>query len=235
MMFAPGDGTKKWLALATTLVTFVVSLLLWTNWQQGEAGMQFVEDAVWFAPLGIRYTLGVDGISLFLVLLTTFLTPIAVYFSILYVDKRIGPYMALMLLLETAMIGVFLALDLVLFFVFFEAKMCIRDRIFTELGAAVHNLAPTTATIICLLLLLGATGKSAQLPLYIWLPDAMAGPTPVSAPVSYTHLDVYKRQDLLAEHFARRTCRRAAAGGAARRAAAGAAAKDGRNNNLLIA
>ncbi|HQY95150.1 MAG: NADH-quinone oxidoreductase subunit M [Caldilinea sp.] len=123
VMFAPGDGTKKWLALATTLVTFVVSLLLWTNWQQGEAGMQFVEDAVWFAPLGIRYTLGVDGISLFLVLLTTFLTPIAVYFSILYVDKRIGPYMALMLLLETAMIGVFLALDLVLFFVFFEASL----------------------------------------------------------------------------------------------------------------
>src|SRR5690606_25004756 len=121
VMLVPGDGAKKWLALATTLVTFVVSLLLWTNWQDGQAGMQFVEDAVWFAPLGIRYALGVDGISLFLVLLTTFLMPIAVYFSILYVDKKIGPYMALMLLLETAMLGVFLSLDLVLFFVFFEA------------------------------------------------------------------------------------------------------------------
>ena len=64
----PGDGAKKWLALATTLVTFLVSLLLWTNWQDGYAGMQFVEDVVWFAPLGIRYALGVDGVSLFLVL-----------------------------------------------------------------------------------------------------------------------------------------------------------------------
>jgi NADH-quinone oxidoreductase subunit M len=119
----PSDGTKKWLALATTGGTFLVSLLLWTNWQQGEAGMQFVEEAVWFAPLGVRYALGVDGISLFLVLLTTFLMPIAVYFSMLYVHKRVGAYMALMLLLETAMLGVFLSLDLVLFFVFFEASL----------------------------------------------------------------------------------------------------------------
>ena len=90
-MLVPGDGAKKWLALATTLVTFVVSLLLLTNWQDGQAGMQFVEDVVWFAPLGIRYPLGVDGISLFLVLLTTFLMPIAVYFSNLYVDKNDRP------------------------------------------------------------------------------------------------------------------------------------------------
>ena len=54
----PGDGAKKWLALATTLVTFLLSLLLWTNWQDGYAGMQFMEDVVWFAPLGIRYALG---------------------------------------------------------------------------------------------------------------------------------------------------------------------------------
>src|SRR5690606_18462923 len=120
VMLVPGDGAKKWLALATTLVTFVVSLLLWTNWQDGQAGMQFVEYSIWFAPLGIRYALGVVGISLFLVLLTTFLTPMAVYFSILYVDKQTGPYLPLMLLLESAMPGVFLSLDLVLFFVFFE-------------------------------------------------------------------------------------------------------------------
>ena len=77
VMLVPGDGAKKWLALATTLITFVVSLLL-DQLAGGQAGMQFVEDAVWFAPLGIRYALGVDGISLFLVLLTTFLMPIAV-------------------------------------------------------------------------------------------------------------------------------------------------------------
>ena len=104
-------------------MTFVVSLLLLVNWQNGQAGMQFVEELPWFPPLDIRYAMGVDGISLFLVLLTTLLMPIAIYFSNLYVHNRLGAYLALMLLLETAMIGVFLALDLVLFFVFFEASL----------------------------------------------------------------------------------------------------------------
>ncbi|MBE2239832.1 MAG: NADH-quinone oxidoreductase subunit M [Caldilineaceae bacterium] len=168
VMFAPGDRTKKWLALATTLVTFAVSLLLWTNWQQGEAGMQFVEDAVWFAPLGIRYALGVDGISLFLVLLTTLLMPIAVYFSILYVDKRIGPYMALMLLLETAMIGVFLALDLVLFFVFFEASLIPmyfligewggQNRVYAAVKFFLYTFAGSALMVVAILIVYFSTG-----------------------------------------------------------------------------
>src|SRR5690606_14983034 len=106
-----------------TLVTFVVSLLLWFGWNNNEAGMQFMEDLPWFPELGIRYIMGVDGISLFLVLLTTLLMPIAVYFSNLYVHEEVGLYLVLMLFLETAMIGVFLALDLVLFFVFFEFSL----------------------------------------------------------------------------------------------------------------
>jgi NADH-quinone oxidoreductase subunit M len=118
-----GEKTKKQAALITTIVTFLVSLLLWFNWETGQAGMQFVEDRPWLPELNMRYHLGVDGISLLLVLLTTLLMPIAVYYSNLYVHDRIGPYLALMLMLETAMIGVFVALDLVLFFVFFEFSL----------------------------------------------------------------------------------------------------------------
>ncbi|GIK73557.1 MAG: NADH:ubiquinone oxidoreductase subunit M [Chloroflexota bacterium] len=168
VMLAPGDGAKKWLALATTIVTFVVSLLLWTNWQDGYAGMQFVEDAVWFAPLGIRYALGVDGISLFLVLLTTFLMPIAVYYSILYVDKRVGAYMALMLLLETAMIGVFVALDLVLFFVFFEASLIPmyfligewggQNRVYAAVKFFLYTFAGSALMVVAILIVYFSVG-----------------------------------------------------------------------------
>jgi NADH-quinone oxidoreductase subunit M len=168
VMLVPGDGAKKWLALATTLITFLVSLLLWANWQDGYAGMQFVEDAVWFAPLGIRYALGVDGISLFLVLLTTFLMPIAVYFSILYVDKKIGPYMALMLLLETAMIGVFLALDLVLFFVFFEASLIPmyfligewggQNRVYAAVKFFLYTFAGSALMVVAILIVYFSAG-----------------------------------------------------------------------------
>lgn len=168
VMLVPGDRAKRWVALATTLVTFVVSLLLWTNWQDGQAGMQFVEDAVWFAPLGIRYAVGVDGISLFLVLLTTFLMPIAVYFSMLYVDKKIGPYMALMLLLETAMIGVFLALDLVLFFVFFEASLIPmyfligewggKNRVYAAVKFFIYTFAGSALMVVAILIVYYSTG-----------------------------------------------------------------------------
>ena len=168
VMLVPGDSAKKWLALATTLVTFAVSLLLWSNWQDGQAGMQFVEDVVWFAPLGIRYALGVDGISLLLVLLTTFLMPIAVYFSILYVKQRIGAYMALMLLLETAMIGVFLALDLVLFFVFFEASLIPmyfligewggKNRVYAAVKFFIYTFAGSALMVVAILIVYFSTG-----------------------------------------------------------------------------
>jgi NADH-quinone oxidoreductase subunit M len=90
VLVVPGDSAKKWLAFGVSLVTFVVSLALLLNWQDGRAEMQFVEDVSWFAPLGIRYALGVDGISLFLVLLTTLLMPIAIYFSNLFVHEASG-------------------------------------------------------------------------------------------------------------------------------------------------
>ncbi|OUC06422.1 NADH dehydrogenase, partial [Litorilinea aerophila] len=73
--FVGDDGSKKQIALGTTVVTFLVSLLLLTGWEGGQAGMQFVEDYAWLPEFNMHYHLGVDGISLFLVLLTTFVMP----------------------------------------------------------------------------------------------------------------------------------------------------------------
>ncbi len=181
VLVVPGDSAKKWLAFGVSLVTFVVSLALLLNWQDGMAEMQFVEDVSWFAPLSIRYALGVDGISLFLVLLTTLLMPIAIYFSNLFVHDRIGPYLALMLLLETAMIGVFLALDLVLFFVFFEASLIPmyfligqwggQNRVYAAVKFFVYTFAASALMVVAILLVYFSAGtfdivalQGAQLP-----------------------------------------------------------------------
>lgn len=113
----------KSLALAVSLLTFAVSLLLYAYFRVGSAEMQFTESAPWISDLGISYQLGVDGISLWLVLLTTFLTPLAILSSWTGVKDRLKEYMIVMLLLETGMIGVFVATDLFLFYVFWEAML----------------------------------------------------------------------------------------------------------------
>lgn len=123
LLLLRGDKALKATALATALVTFVVSLALWFGWRAGEAGMQFTETLPWLPELGIGYRLGVDGISMPLVLLTTFLMPLVLLFSWDTIRDNTKTYLLLMLLLETAMIGVFAALDMVLFFVFFEASL----------------------------------------------------------------------------------------------------------------
>ncbi len=169
------DGSRKTIALATTLVTFLVSLLLWFQWDNSVAGMQFLEDAAWFPEVNIRYTMGVDGISLFLVLLTTFLMPIAIYFSNLYVHERVGSYLALMLILETAMIGVFLALDLILFFVFFEFSLIPMylligrwgsgNRVYAALKFFLYTFAGSTLMLVAILAIYFHTGTFSVLEL----------------------------------------------------------------------
>ncbi|HEV8400599.1 MAG TPA: NADH-quinone oxidoreductase subunit M [Gemmatimonadales bacterium] len=112
----------KYVALVASLVEFGLSVPLW--WQFVPAGgMQFVADAAWIAPWGIRYTVGVDGISLFMVLLTTFLMPLSVLGSWSYITKREPGFYALLLVLTTGMIGVFVALDLFLFYVMWEVML----------------------------------------------------------------------------------------------------------------
>lgn len=123
LLALPGEKLQKWWALLVSLATFAVSCLLFVWWQAGEAGMQFVEKLPWVPEFNIQYFLGVDGLSLFLVLLTTFLTVLVLIFSWEGVEKRLKAYLFLMLLLEAGMIGVFVALDLVLFYVFWELTL----------------------------------------------------------------------------------------------------------------
>ena len=111
-----------WVALWTTIVTFLISLLIWKDFDNANAGFQFVEQAGWLGEK-IGYSMGVDGISMLFVILTTFLMPICIIASKFSVQKRFREYMVAFLLLETLMIGVFCATDLVLFYVFFEAGL----------------------------------------------------------------------------------------------------------------
>lgn len=108
--------------LGTTLVTFLLSVAMFVQFNGKSFHFQMEEKVPWIERFGISYHLGVDGTSIWLVMLTTFLMVISVWFSF-YVDNKVKAYMSLLLLLESAMLGVFLSLDLILFFVFFEATL----------------------------------------------------------------------------------------------------------------
>ena len=110
-------------ALWTSLATFVVSLFLWIEFDPGTAEFQFVEHVEWLPEFNISYRMGIDGISLFFVLLSTFLTPICILSSWTAVQIRVKEYMIAFLALETLMVGMFCALDLVVFYIFFEGVL----------------------------------------------------------------------------------------------------------------
>jgi NADH-quinone oxidoreductase subunit M len=117
------DRNCRSAALITSLVTFLVSLLLWVNFDPTKAGFQFEEKLAWVPALDIGYHVGIDGISLFFVLLSTLLTPICILASWEAVHVRVKEYMVAFLVLETFMVGMFSALDLALFYVFFEGVL----------------------------------------------------------------------------------------------------------------
>lgn len=168
VLLLKGEGPRKWTALGFSLATFLVSLLLLVQWNPNEPGMQFSELIPWLPGAGINYHMGVDGISLWLVLLTTLLTPIAIYFSNLYVKDRLAGFLALMLALETAMIGTFLALDLVLFFVFFEFSLIpmyfligewgSQNRVYAAVKFFVYTFAGSAVMLVAILALYFAAG-----------------------------------------------------------------------------
>jgi len=119
----PHKNTVRHLALALAAVEFAVSLLLLGRFDQGSAALQLVENVPWIERFGVSYFVGIDGISLMLVLLTTFLTPVIVLASWKSIDERVRGFHAALFVLQTAMLGSFLAMDAVLFYIFWELSL----------------------------------------------------------------------------------------------------------------
>jgi NADH-quinone oxidoreductase subunit M len=117
------DSEAKRIALVASGVVFLVSVPLWWMFDPGSAAFQFTVEHSWVPAWGITYRLGLDGISLFMVLLTTFTMPLAVLGSFNYITRQERPYYALLLVLTTGMLGVFVALDLFVFYVFWEVML----------------------------------------------------------------------------------------------------------------
>jgi NADH-quinone oxidoreductase subunit M len=117
------DAVVRWTALGASLLVFVATLLLWSRFDPTRADFQFVERHSWIPSFGVQYLVGVDGISLFLLVLTGFLTPLALLCSWESVHKKVKEFAAFLLALESAMLGVFVSLDLFLFYIFWDAML----------------------------------------------------------------------------------------------------------------
>jgi len=130
----------RWVALSASLIAFVITLALWFRFDSTLPGFQFEESISWYGVLNASYHLGVDGISLTMVVLTTFLTPLALLASF-NITEKIKAYMFLFLLLETGMLGVFISLDLLLFFVFWEVGLVPMYFLINQWGGTNRNYA----------------------------------------------------------------------------------------------
>jgi len=160
----------KQVAILTTAIEFAVSLVMLARFQIGEAGFQLTESAPWLPSLGIRYELGVDGISVLLVVMTTLLTLISVvYSSGGAIKERVPEFMAAFLLLEVGMVGVFLALDLFLFYVFFELMLVPmyliigiwggQRRVYATLKFVIFTLAGSLLMLVGIIAVYLASGE----------------------------------------------------------------------------
>jgi NADH-quinone oxidoreductase subunit M len=142
ILFIPGDQVKaiRWTALLSSLVPFGLSVWMWLAFNPDMAGFQFEEHYLWYEAINSTFHLGVDGLSLSMILLTTLLTPLAILASFSISDK-VKAYMILFLLLETGMLGVFMALDLLIFFVFWEIGLVPMYFLINQWGSANRNYA----------------------------------------------------------------------------------------------
>ncbi|MFY9658352.1 MAG: NADH-quinone oxidoreductase subunit M [Methylocystis sp.] len=159
----------RWAALFTTLAVFALSLVVWQRFDATSAAFQLVEERPWFGS-GIVYKMGVDGFSMPFVLLTTFLMPFAILASFESIEKRVAEYMIAFLVLETLMIGVFCALDLVLFYLFFEGGLIPmfliigiwggKRRVYASFKFFLYTLAGSLLMLIAILAMYRTAGTT---------------------------------------------------------------------------
>jgi proton-translocating NADH-quinone oxidoreductase, chain M len=170
----------RWLALAGSVLGFLVTLPLYTGFRAGTAQMQFVEKAPWIERFNIYYHLGVDGISLWFVLLTAFITIIVVIAGWEVIQKKVNQYMAAFLILSGLMIGVFAALDGLLFYVFFEATLIPMyliigvwggpNRIYAAFKFFLYTLMGSLLTLVAFVYLYWRSGGSFDIQIWHQLP-----------------------------------------------------------------
>jgi NADH-quinone oxidoreductase subunit M len=168
-------NASKWIALVATVATFLLSVLLVMQFDSRDPGFQFLEEIPWFA--GITYRMGVDGISVLFVLLTAFLMPLCIAASWRSIEQRVPEYMIAFLVLETLVIGVFCALDIVLFYVFFEFGLVPMFLIIGIWGGArrvyaafkffLYTLLGSVLMLAAILAMIGIAGTSS-------IPELMA-------------------------------------------------------------
>ncbi|MGJ0454685.1 MAG: NADH-quinone oxidoreductase subunit M [Methylocystis sp.] len=159
----------RWATLATTIATFALSLVIWSGFDTTSAAFQFVEEKNWLGS-GLVYKMGVDGFSMPFVLLTTFLMPFAILASWDSIQKRVKEYMIAFLVLETLMIGVFCALDIVLFYLFFEGGLIPmfliigiwggKRRVYASFKFFLYTLVGSLLMLVAILAMYGKAGTT---------------------------------------------------------------------------
>lgn len=198
----------RYMALWTSIVVFLVSLIVLAKFDPGRTEFQFIEDISWFPGYNIAYQLGLDGISIWFVMLTTFLTPICILASWESVTTRVREYMIAFLLLETFVLGVFCALDMLLFYIFFEGMLIPMfliigiwggdNRIYAAFKFFLYTLAGSVLLLLALLYIYFETGTTSipllievlpelalNVQLYLWL--AMFASFAVKVPMWPVH------------------------------------------------
>ena len=172
--------TARWLALGVAVITFALSVPLWTGFNRSTADMQFVERSPWIERFHIEYFLGVDGISVPLVLLTTILTIVVVVAGWKVIESRVAQYFAAFLIMEGLMIGVFCALDGILFYLFWEAMLIPMflivgvwggpNRVYAAIKFFLYTLLGSLLMLVALLYLYQASEGSFDLLAFHQLP-----------------------------------------------------------------
>lgn len=194
LLFVPrspaGDRATRWIALITVLLNFVLSVALFLRFEIGKPDMQFVERLPWIPQLGISWLVGVDGLSLLLVMLTTFLMIIAIGGSWTAITDRVKEYNLLFLILEAGVIGVFVSLDLFLFYVFWEFTLIPMAlligiwghgrRVYAAVKFILFTMFGSTLMLVALLALV-YINRAATGTLTFALPDILKTPVPAAA------------------------------------------------------